>query len=375
MAAILTSVKDDKDKKPFYLNACRLMNIEVLPPDVNESEQDFTPSGDAIRYGLSAVRNVGAGAVALILDARNKKGRFESFTDFCRKVEPGVLTKKVLESLSVAGAFGSLGYTRRGMLEGHDKISGPISAERKSEAAGQFSLFGGASEVPHEYDESGLYAEEFDKHNLLRLEKEVLGQFVTDHPLLAVKDALRAAADLELSDVETLGDGDLVTVGGIAASVQRKFTKKGEPFATFRLEDLVGGVQVVAFPDVWDQVSELVASDSVILVKGRVDLRMRELQIRAMDIRALDPAANVPSLNVSVVVEVPAVNCTNGMLVRLKETLAAHPGAAPVHMRLVGETGVTPLKLGDGFRVDPSAGLLSELRLLLGPNAVRLDAA
>lgn len=375
MAAVLTSVKDDKDKKPFYLNACRLMNIEVLPPDVNESELDFTPSGGAIRYGLSAVRNVGAGAVALILDARNKKGRFESFTDFCRKVEPGVLTKKVLESLSVAGAFESLGYTRRGMLEGQDKISGPIAAERKSEAAGQFSLFGGASEVPHEYDESSLHAEEFDKHNLLRLEKEVLGQFVTDHPLLAVKDSLKASADLDLSDIDTLGDGDLVTVGGIAAAVQRKFTKKGEPFATFRLEDLVGGVQVVAFPDVWDQVSELVSSDAVILVKGRVDLRMRELQIRAMDIRALDPAAHAPSLNVSVVVEVPAVNCTNGMLVRLKETLSAHPGAAPVHMRLVGETGVTPLKLGEGFRVDPSAGLLSELRLLLGPNAVRIDAA
>ena len=171
------------------------------------------------------------------------------------------------------------------MRENQDKISGPIAAERKAEAAGQFSLFGGASEVPHEYDEAVLHVEEFDKHNLLRLEKEVLGQFVTDHPLLAVKDGLRSAVDLELSDVDTLGDGDLVTVGGIATSVQRKFTKKGEPFATFRLEDLVGGVQVIAFPDVWDQVSDLVGSDAVILVKGRVDLRMRERSSRRSPIR------------------------------------------------------------------------------------------
>jgi DNA polymerase-3 subunit alpha len=380
MAAILTSVKDDKDKKPFYLNACRLMDIEVLPPDVNESETDFGPAGDgsrAIRYGLSAVRNVGGGVVGQIIDARRKEGRFESFTDFCRKVDAGVLTKKVLESLSLAGAFESLGYTRRGLFESFDRVSAPIAAERKAEAAGQFSLFGGGSEVEHEYDESVLVAEEFDKQNLLRLEKEVLGQFVTDHPLLEVKDALFASVDREMADLDSLGDGDQVTLGGIATAIQRKFTKKGEPFAAFRLEDLVGGVQVVAFPDVWDQVSDLVASDTVILVKGRADLRMQgELQIRAIDIRALDAAsAPVPRLNVSVVVEVPAANCTNGMLVRLKETLSAHPGVALVHMRLIGDSGVTPLKLGDGFRVDPSAGLLSELRLLLGPTAVRVDAA
>jgi DNA polymerase-3 subunit alpha len=313
--------------------------------------------------------------VAAILEARAKRGQFASFTDFCQRVDPGVLTKKVLESLVLAGAFGSLGYTRRGLFEGYDRISGPIAAERKAEAAGQFSLFGAASEVPHEYDEAVLGGEEFDKQNLLRLEKEVLGQFVTDHPLLAVKDALLAGTDLELSEMESLGDGDLVTVGGLATTIQRRFTKKGEPFATFRLEDLVGGVQVIAFPDVWDQAKDLVSSDAVILVKGRVDLRMRELQLRAQEIRALDPAATpVSSPDVSIVVEVPATSCTNGMLVKLRETLSAHPGIAPVQMRVVGENTVTPLRLGDGFRVDPTAGLLSDLRLLLGSEAVHVDA-
>ena len=146
MSAVLTSVKDDKDRKPFYLNACRLMGLEVLPPDVNESEQNFAPvsSGEPkIRYGLSAVRNVGAGAVQQVIDARRNKGTFDGFADFCRKVDPSVLTKKVLESLIYAGAFDSLGYKRRGLVENQEKVSAPIAAERKAEAAGQFSLFGG----------------------------------------------------------------------------------------------------------------------------------------------------------------------------------------------------------------------------------------
>src|SRR5438477_5836559 len=215
MAALLTSVKDDKDKKPYYLNACRLMDVEVLPPDVNESELDFTPvPGETkVRYGLSAVRNVGAGAVQQIIEARRARGAFTSLSDFCRKVEPAVLTKKVLESLIYAGAFDSFGYTRRGLIGGYAKVSDPIVAERKAEAAGQFSLFGGGERAVQEIDESVLAGEEFEKPSLLRLEKEVLGQFVTDHPLLAVRDAMARQTDFELPKVADLGDGDLVTVG------------------------------------------------------------------------------------------------------------------------------------------------------------------
>jgi DNA polymerase-3 subunit alpha len=197
MSAILTSVKDDKDRKPYYLYACRGMDIRVLPPDVNGSDTDFAPTAGgepAIRYGLSAVRNVGEGAVLQIIEARRTKGDF-AFADFCRKVEPSVLTKRVLESLILAGAFDSLGYSRGGLMQqvgeqpAWEKVSAPILAERKAEAAGQFSLFGG-SEGPGEVDESALQGPEFDKRTLLRLEKEMLGQFVTDHPLLSVKEEL-----------------------------------------------------------------------------------------------------------------------------------------------------------------------------------------
>jgi DNA polymerase-3 subunit alpha len=376
MSAILTSVKDDKDRKPYYLNACRLMGIEVLPPDVNESELDFAPApGDAprVRYGLSAVRNVGAGAVAQIIGARTTKGAFESFADFCRKVDPGVLTKKVLESLIYAGAFDSMGYARRGLLEGQEKVSAPIVAERKAEAAGQFSLFGGGDSAASEIDESVLAGEEFDKRTLLRLEKEMLGQFVTDHPLLEIKDRLAAQTDMEMPEVANLGDGDVVTVGGIVASVQRKFTKTGDPYAVFRLEDLTGGVAIVAFPNVYADVAPLIEPDAILLAKGRVDLRGRELQLRALEIREPDLGGMgpVPKTKGILVVDVPAASCTNALIAKLKELLAAHAGSTPVTVRFLTSAGVTPLNVG-GLRVEPAAGLLSELRMLLGRDAARL---
>ncbi len=378
MSAVLTSVKDDKDRKPFYLNACRLMGLEVLPPDVNESEQDFAPvsSGEPkIRYGLSAVRNVGGGAVQQILDARTAKGTFLGYADFCRKVDPGVLTKRLLESLITAGAFDSLDYRRRALLENQDKVSAPISAERKAEAAGQFSLFGGGDQAATEVDESVLRGDEFDKPTLLRLEKEVLGQFVTDHPLLAVKDALAAQTDMELSDVGNLGDGDLVRVGGIVASVARKFTKKGDPFAQFRLEDLTGGVTVIAFPNVYEQVPDLIETDAIVLVVGRADLRGRELQLRAVEVSEPDLGAGRGRDSSAVLqVDVAAASCTRATIAKLKELLGAHPGRSPVRVRYLAAQGVTPLDVGT-FRVDPGAGLLSELRTLLGHDAATVLTA
>jgi DNA polymerase-3 subunit alpha len=380
MAAILTSVKDDKDRKPFYLNACRLMGIEVLPPDVNESELDFAPvpTGEPkIRYGLSAVRNVGEGAVQQIIQARSEKGAFTSFADFCRKVDPSVLTKKVLESLILAGAFDSLGYARRALLENHEKVSGPILAERKAEAAGQFSLFGAAAGPAAEIDESLLQGEEFERRLLLKYEKEMLGQFVTDHPLLGIRDRLAAQADMEIPEVATLDDGDLVAVGGIVGAVARRYTKRGEPYAQFRLEDLTGGITVIAFPSVYEQVPHLIETDAIVLVRGRVDRRGRgeEVQLRAVEISEPDlgGTAEPPPPGV-LVVDLPAASCTQAVLAKLRALFEAHPGRAPVRVRFVSSQGVTPLEVG-AYRVSPTEGLLSELRLLLGPSAARVEPA
>ncbi len=379
MAAILTSVKDDKDRKPYYLYACRGMDIEVLPPDVNESETDFAPAPGgvpAIRYGLSAVRNVGEGAVTRIIEARRAGGAFTSFSDFCRKVDPGVLTKRVLESLVQAGAFDSLGYTRQGLLHAQDKVSGPILAERKAEDAGQFSLFGGGDDASAAgaIDESVLEAEEFDKRTLLRLEKEMLGQFVTDHPLLEVRDVLSSKCSHEIADLDALGDGDLVTIGGIIGAVARKYTKRGEPYAQFRLEGLAGGVNVVAFPNVYEAVPGMIETDRIVLAAGRIDLRGRELQIRATEVREPDlgGASSIAAVPDAVVVDLPAAACTPSVLARLKDLFEAHPGGAPVRVRFLSSGGVTPLELGT-YRVRPGGPLLGELRSLLGGDAARVE--
>jgi DNA polymerase-3 subunit alpha len=379
MSAVLTSVKDDKDAKPFYLYACRGMGIEVLPPDVNESELDFAPApGDvpSIRYGLAAVRNVGEGAVQQIIEARRTKGDFTSYADFCRKIEPTVLTKRVLESLIQAGAFDSLGYTRRGLLENQDRVSAPILAERKAEAAGQFSLFGGGddADAAGQVDESLLHGAEFDKRDLLRLEKEMLGQFVTDHPLLEVREALAAQTTHEMGDLEQLGDGDLVTVGGIIGAVARKYTKRGEPYAQFRLEGLAGGTDVIAFPSVFEAVPGLIETDRIVLANGRIDLRGRELQIRANEVREPDLGPGMtPSLGPeNLVVDLQAAACTPAVLAKLKEVFEAHPGGSPVRVRFLSSAGITPLEVGS-YRVEAAGGLLNELRALLGSGAARLE--
>ncbi|HZA88524.1 MAG TPA: DNA polymerase III subunit alpha, partial [Acidimicrobiales bacterium] len=193
MAALLTSVKDDKDARPKYLGSCRRMAITVLPPDVNESDSDFTPSdGKAIRYGLSAVRNVGEQVVEAIIAARREKGRFVDFFDFCEKVDIGVLNKRVIESLIKAGAFDSLGTPRRGLFEVHEVAVDRVTARKRAEAAGQFSLFGGLGDGEDVVTEPlpPVGTEEWEKSQRLAFEKEMLGQYVSDHPLLGLEHVL-----------------------------------------------------------------------------------------------------------------------------------------------------------------------------------------
>jgi DNA polymerase-3 subunit alpha len=383
MSALLTSVRDDKDKKPFYLNAARLMGIQVLPPDVNESHMYFTPSNGDIRYGLAAVRNVGSGAVQQIVEAR-RDGPFTSFTDFCRRVEPSVLNKKCLESLILAGAFDSLQYKRRALFENSDKVTTPVLADRRAEAVGQESFFGGDNAPALEIDEGVIHGQEFDQKELLRWEKEMLGQYVTDHPLLPIKDQLAAQTDLEISELPTQGDGDVVRVAGIVAAIGRRFTKRGEQYAILRLEDLTGGVSVVAFPSVFDKSAGLVVQDQILVVKGRVDLRGRELQLVALEVSEPELRSTAPagdgetngsaggSPSDPLLVDVPMAMCTGGLIGTLKQLFTLHRGALPVVVRVMADGQRTRLRLGEDYRVDGSPALLAELTGLLGPGAARL---
>jgi len=303
----------------------------------------------------------------------------------------------VLESLILAGAFDSLGYTRGGMLEkdaqgvgGYEKITIPILSDRRAEAQGQDSLFGGDIAPALEIDEKVLRRPEFEKSQLLRVEKEMLGQYVTDHPLLPIKDRLAAQTDLEIVEAPSLGDGDVVTVAGIVGALGRRYTKRGEPYAIFRLEDLTGGVGVVAFPSVFDRVAHLVSLDAIVLVRGRADLRGRELQLVALEIREpdltgpdngskqplragkLNGAEASPNGADPLLIDVSSSACTPGLIRRMKELFALFPGSIPVVVRLVGEEGVVRLRLGNDFCVDGAAALLAELGHLLGDDAVRL---
>ncbi len=281
MAALLTSVKDDKDARPKYLGTCRHMGLVVLPPDVNDSDANFTPSraageGErAIRYGLSAIRNVGEQVVHAIIDARRGKGRFTGFFDFCDKVDAGVLNKRVVESLIKAGAFDSLGHTRKGLLDIHEQHIDDVLARKRAEALGQFSLFSGMDETAEavNHPRPTIGAEEWDKTTRLAFEKEMLGQYVSDHPLLGLERALASSRDTSLSVLSERSDGTVVTVAGILARLVKKFTKRGEPYVVADIEDLDGTAECFFFPQVYRDHLGLLAPDKVVVVRARVDGR------------------------------------------------------------------------------------------------------
>jgi DNA polymerase-3 subunit alpha len=370
MAALLTSVKDDKDARPKYLGTCRRMGITVLPPDVNDSDADFTPTdGNAIRFGLSAVRNVGEQVVEAIIAARREKGRFTDFFDFCDKVDIGVLNKRVIESLIKAGAFDSLGLPRRGLFEIHELAVDRVTARKRAEAAGQFSLFGGLSDGEEVIVEPlpPVGQQEWDKTQRLAFEKEMLGQYVSDHPLLGLEHVLQASANTPLSMLAERSDGAVVTVAGILAKLTRKFTRRGETYIVADIEDLDGTAECIFFPQVYLQHQGLLVQDAVVVVKARVDGRDDPPKLVALEVKPpnLEDPGTAP-----VVLNLPARSCNDSVVDRLKRILGAHRGKSPVHLQIRGANSTMVVRLGDEFRVDPRNGLYAEIKAELGPDAL-----
>jgi DNA polymerase-3 subunit alpha len=370
MAALLTSVKDDKDARPKYLGSCRRMGITVLPPDVNDSDSDFTPAdGKAIRYGLSAVRNVGEQVVETIIAARREKGRFTDFFDFCEKVDIGVLNKRVIESLIKAGAFDSLGMPRRGLFEVHEVAVDRVTARKRAEAAGQFSLFGGLGDGDEVVTEPlpVVGREDWEKSQRLAFEKEMLGQYVSDHPLLGLEHVLQRTADTPLSSLTERADGAVVTVAGILAKLTKKFTKRGEVYIIADLEDLDGGAECIFFPQVYTQHQGILVQDAVVVVKARVDARDETPKLVALEVKS--PNLSEPG-TAPVVLNLEARACDDGVVARIKHILGSHRGKAPVHLQIRGARSTMVVRLGDEFRVDPHNGLYAEIKAELGPDAL-----
>ncbi|MEO7124967.1 MAG: DNA polymerase III subunit alpha [Nakamurella sp.] len=371
MAALLTSVRDDKDKMAIYLAECRAMGITVLPPDVNASERNFATVGTDIRFGLSAVRNVGSAAVASIIASRKEKGRYADFADYLNKVDVAACNKKVIESLIKAGAFDSLGHPRKGLLMVHTEAVDAVLSVKKAEAAGQFDLFGemSAEEV------GGAFAltipdTEWESKLLLAFEREMLGLYVSGHPLSGYEHLLAAQSDTTIPDIldGTVPDRATVTVGGILTGLSRRLTKKGDPWATATLEDLTGGVEVAFFPKVYAEVSLQLAEDAIVLVRARVARSDDRLSLHADKVTVPDLAGATGHRPVRV--SVPAMRCTEPIIDRLRDVLAAHPGTTAVHLRVVEGSSATTLAIDDRLRVTASSALMGDLKALLGADCL-----
>jgi DNA polymerase-3 subunit alpha len=370
MAALLTSVRDDKDKSAVYLNECRRMGIKVLPPDVNASDANFTPRGQDIVFGLTAVRNVGANVVDQIVAARTEQGAFTDFQDFLRKVPAGVCNKKTIESLIKGGAFDSLGHPRRGLINVHERAIDAIIDLKRNEAIGQDSLFGafdddgGASDASFDVE---IPDTEWDKTTLLAYEREMLGLYVSDHPLSGLEHVLAAAADCSISSLADREDGSVVTIAGLVTGIQRKMTKTGNQWAIAIVEDLGGAIECMLFPQTYIGLGQLLAEDTVVAIKGRLDRREDTPKLIVSDLTLPDTSKGAGG---PVAVHLPAVRCTPPLVDRLKEVLASHPGSTEVHLHLQARSRTTVMRLEKGPYVAPSPALFGDLKALLGSSCL-----
>ena len=367
MAALLTSVRDDKDKSALYLSECRRMGISVLPPDVNESNSEYTPRGRDIRFGLAAIRNVGEGVVASIKSAREAKGNFTSFGDFLAKVDAQVCNKKTIESLIKAGAFDDLGHHRKALVAVHLEAIDAVIESKRAEAIGQFDLFGdiGTSAV------SGLEIDipqgEWDKSTLLAFEREMLGLYVSDHPLLGVEHILRSNTDMSISALLDAGgaqDG-FVTIGGLITSISRKVSRTGSSWAIVTVEDLEGSLEVLFFAKTYTQYALTLVEDRIVTIRGRVDHRDEQVRFSAVEMTSLDVSSGPVG---PLMISLPISQCTPPIVERVKEILRSHPGKREVHLQIEDSGKSTTMKIDALVTSSPS--LSADLKSILGPDCL-----
>ena len=371
MAALLTSVGADKDKSALYLAECRRMGIRVLPPDVNTSVATFSAVGDDVRFGLTAVRNVGANVVAEIVKAREAKGAFTSFADFLSKVPASVCNKRTIDSLVKAGAFDSLGHTRRALNAVHEMAIDSVVGVKRQEATGQFDLFGDDPDLG-----GGVVVEvpvmpEWDKKTLLAFERDMLGLYVSDHPLSGLEHVIRAEATHQVLTADAahgVGDGAQITFAGLVTRVDRKIAKSGNAYAIVALEDMTGETEISFFGKTFDTYARDLAEDAVIAVI----VRARERGDGGMQFSAVE--VRVPNVNVvdnsPVAITLPATRVTPPVVEQVKGILRAHPGGIEVRMVLTGSGEPITMRLDDEFRVARSSALYGDLKAAFGPSCL-----
>ncbi|MFJ6158214.1 DNA polymerase III subunit alpha [Pseudarthrobacter sp. NPDC092184] len=371
MAALLTSVGDDKDKSAIYLNECRRMGITVLPPDVNESALNFTPVGNDIRFGMGAIRNVGVNVVEAMVAARESEGAYTSFKDYLMKVPAVVCNKRTIESLIKSGAFDSLGHHRRALAMIHEEAIDSVITLKRNEAIGQFDLFAGFDEAE---SESSLSIEipdlpEWEKKDKLSFERDMLGLYVSDHPLQGLEGLLSQHAEMSITSV--LGedgpqDGAIITIAGMITSLSRRIAKaSGNAYARAEVEDLGGSMEVMFFGQVYGPIASVLAEDLIVVVKGRLQKRDDgAITLNCMELSVPDLSEG---LNGPLVITMPTYKATEAVVTELGEVLRTHRGNSEVRLHLQGDTRTEIMGLPVHLRVNPSPSLFGDLKVLLGP--------
>ncbi len=372
MAASLTSVTGNKDKVPVLVNECRKMGISILPPDINESFKEFTPVDEGIRFGLSAVRNLGEGAAEKIISLRRESGAYESLLDFCRRVGTGTVNKRALESLIKSGAFDFLGYSRNHLLKIYDRTADIAAEKQRLLDGGQHSLFGDEEEDPIE---SIPIEDELSRDKMLAYEKEMLGIYVTDHPLMGVREMLKRHVECDISDLSELDDGAVKWIGGIITRKVQRITRKSELMASLTLEDLTARVDVTIFPSLYAQHKESLVEDHVVCVKARVETGERDEDVVKVRVIALD--LSEPRLKsreqCDLFINMDDSQAERRVMDELRGILERHPGSTPVKLKLRNGLAVKVFRLPEEFCVSPDGSLYAEVLSLLGDGCIALE--
>ncbi|RRD47924.1 DNA polymerase III subunit alpha [Tessaracoccus sp. OH4464_COT-324] len=372
MAALLQSVRDDKDKLSIYLAECRHMGIHVLLPDINSSEIAFTPVGKDIRFGLGAIRNVGDKVVSAWIEERDKLGPAKDFNDFLDKAPLLMCSKRVVESLIRAGAFDELGHTRRALISIFEAAVDSIIDIKRNSANGQDDLFGFAAEPGDQPEHVVVPAiEEWDRKTKLGFEREMLGLYVSDHPLNGLEHIIAEHSDRAIAS--TVGEDSYegpATLCGLITSVNRRVNKNGQVYATVTLEDLTTGIEVTVFPKLYEQVSALLEPDALVAVDGTVERGEDRGRMRAKHVST--PHYNLDGSVGPVIINLAESRCTPALVKRLKAVLESYPGSAEVHVEVRGNRRLTTYRVNDRYSVQLASPLFADLKALLGPTSVRV---
>lgn len=350
MSALLSSI-DDRPKAAIYISDCKLHDINVLVPDVNKSERAFKPEGSDIRFSLLGIKNVGEGPVESII-AERANGPYISFQDFCKRVDVAVLNKRTLESLIKAGAFDSLGHSRIGLLDTFDTILKANARRKKDHDAGALTLFADSDEVP-------IPNSKLSKKDRLSFEREMLGLYITDHPLLGAEKALSKRTNQSIETLEDLEDGEWVDIGGVITNINKKKTKKGDYMATFTLSDVQYAVECVVFTKLFEEVSDMLIEDNILILRGRVSTRNDTLNVIVNGVEIFDPIIDGPPP-----LYLQLKNLEQNQIEKIKHCISMHPGKSLVYIKHNNKTFLLP----EEYNVSNDTGLKHELSVALGLN-------